>query len=169
MFDKETLDVDEFVAGARKWDDMYLYSTIHAVELYERPYQVRQVIRDFLSRKNLGDFKATNPFAKRIWLKELLIAFYGHDCNKKSQAPDEDDGGPYPLTAGLKEGRIVCALATFIDAAWACPDTHIEFDLNRAKQRVRNALSRCSFIAGFEAACYVTEEWEKGRSRGKLV
>ena len=124
MFDKEVLDVDEFVAEARKWDDLYLHSTIHAVELYEHPYQVKQVIQEFLSRKSLGDFKATNPFAKRIWLKELLIAFYGHECNRKSPAQDEDEGGRFPLMAGLKEGRVVCALVTFTDESWACPDTH---------------------------------------------
>ena len=169
MFDKEELDVDEFVAEARKWDDLYLYSTIHAVELYERPYQVKQVIQEFLTGKSLGDFKATNPFAKRIWLKELLIAFYGHECNSKSQAQDEDEGGRFPLMAGLKEGRVVCALVTFTDESWACPDTHIEFDLSRAKQKVRNALNGLSYVAAFEAACYVNEKWEKAGKEGNLV
>jgi hypothetical protein len=68
MFDEDDLDIDEFVAEADKWDDLYLDSTIHAVELYEA-YQAKEVIQDFLSRKSLGDFKATNPFSKRIWLK----------------------------------------------------------------------------------------------------
>ena len=169
VFDEEELDVDEFVAEGRKWDDLYLYSTIHAVELYERPYQVKQVIQEFLTRKSLGDLRATNPFAKRIWLKELLIAFYGHECNSKSPAQDEDEGGRFPLMAGLKEGRVVCALVTFTDESWACPDSKIEFDLSRAKQKVRNALSGLSFIAAFETAYYVNEEWEKEGNRGKLV
>ena len=182
MFDEDELDVDELVAGAERWDDLYLYSTIHAVELYERPHEAKEVIQAFLSRKRLGDFKATNPFAKRIWLKELLIAFYGHECNRNRK--DEGnrfplmsparywylaEGSKYPLMAGLKEGRIVCAFVTFTDKSWACPDTHIEFDLKRAKQKVRNALSGLSFIATFEAAYYVNEEWEKDANRGKLV
>jgi hypothetical protein len=162
-------ELDDLLAEARKWDDLYLYSTIHAVELYEHPRQVKQAPQDFLSRKSLGDFKATNPFAKRIWLKELLIAFYGHECNSKSRAQDEDEGGRFPLMAGLKEGLVVCALVTFTDESWACPDSHIEFDLSRAKQKVRNALSGLSFIAAFEAAYYVNEDWEKEGSRGKLV
>jgi hypothetical protein len=179
-------ELDDFVAEARKWDDLYLHSTIHAVELYEHPYEVRQVIQEFLSRKSLGDFKATNPFAKRVWLKELLIALYGHECNRPSRAQYKQEGersplkNPvqywyedgerrYPLMAALKAGLVACALVTFIDESWACPDTKIEFDLKRAKQKVRNALSGLSFIAAFETAYYVNEEWEKAGSRGKLV
>jgi hypothetical protein len=184
MIDQEELDVDEIVAGAEKWDDLYLHSTIHAVELYEA-YQAKEVIQEFLSRKSLGDFKATNPFSKRIWLKELLIAFYSHECNSKSRAlydqgerspPKnpvqywyEDEEHRYPLMAGLKQGRVVCALVTFTDENWACPDTHIEFDLSRAKQKVRNALSGLSFVAAFEAAYYVNEKWEKAGKEGNLV
>ena len=129
---------------------------IHAVELYEHPRQVKQVIQEFLSRKSLGDFKATNPFAKRIWLKELLIAFYGHECNRPSRAQDEDAGGRFPLMAGLKEGRVVCAFVTFTDESWACPDTKIEFDLSRAKRKVRNAKAR------FGANLFDTDEPRKG-------
>jgi hypothetical protein len=174
VVDKEELDIDQFVAEARKWDDLYLSSTIHAVELYEHQYQVQQVIQEFLSRKSSGDLKATNPFAKRIWLKELLIAFYGHECNRKNPVQNalgrfENEGGRYPLMAGLKEGYVACALVTFTDESWACPDTHIQFDLHRAKQKVRNALSGLSFIAAFETACYVNEKWEKEGHRGKLV
>jgi len=165
----DDVELDDFVAEARKWDDLYLHSTIHAVELDEHPYQVKQVIQEFLSRKSLGDFKATNPFAKRVWLKELLIAFYGHECNSKSPAQDEDEGGRFPLMAGLKEGRVVCALVTFTDKSWACPDTHIEFDLSRAKQKVRNALNGLSYVAAFEAAYYVNEKWEKAGKEGNLV
>jgi hypothetical protein len=71
--------------------------------------------------------------------------------------------------AGLKEGRVVCALVTFTDESWACPDTHIEFDLSRAKQKVRNALGGLSFVAAFEAAYYVNEKWEKAGKEGNLV
>jgi hypothetical protein len=185
MIDQEELDVEEIVAGAERWDDLYLDSTIHAVELYECPYQVQEVIQEFLDRKSLGDFKATNPFAKRIWLKELLIAFYDHPCSRKRRGredrrerfplmrrarnPYKDKEYRYPLMAGLKEGRVVCALVTFTDESWACPDTHIEFDLKRAKQKVRNALSGLSFVAAFEAAYYVNEKWEKAGKEGNLV
>ena len=61
----DDFDIDEFVAEANKWDDLYLNSTIHAVELYHRQSQVREVILKFLSRKNRGAFKLTNPFSKR--------------------------------------------------------------------------------------------------------
>jgi hypothetical protein len=51
MFDKKDFDIDEFVAEANKWDDLYLHSTIHGVELYHRQSQVREIILKFLSRK----------------------------------------------------------------------------------------------------------------------
>src|ERR1700738_2466301 len=179
LFVKQDVDIDEFVAGTRKWDDLYLQSTIHAVELYQDPHEVQRIIQKFLSGRNKGAFNLTNPWSKRLWLKELLIVFYGSDeWRKKSGAPDRDDPfypytegpyRPYPLMAGLKGGRVVCALVTFTDESWACPDTAIKFDLAQAKQKVRNALNGLSFVAAFEAAHYVNEEWEKNGKRGKLV
>jgi hypothetical protein len=161
---KQDVDVDEIVAGARKWDDLYFQSTIHAVELYEDPYEVKQVIQEFLSGRNKGGFKLTNPWSKRIWLRELLIAFYGRDSNYQGRKE-----GRLPLMAGLKEGRVVCALVTFTDERWACPDTAIEFDLERAKQKVRNALTGLSFVAAFEAAHYVNEKWKRNGNEGNLI
>ena len=178
LFVKQDVDVDEIVAGTRKWDDLYLGSTIHAVELYEDRRKVKQVIQEFLSGKNKGAFKLTNPSSKRAWLRELLIAFYSNDTWRKesgAQMPkDNPISYPYierrvPLMAGLKEGRVVCALVTFIDESWACPVTAIEFDLARAKQKVRNALTGLSFVAAFEAAHYVNEKWKKDGNEGNLV
>ena len=179
LFVKQDVDIDEVVAGTRKWDDLYLESTIHAVELYQDPHEVQRVIQKFLSGRTKGAFKLTNPWSKRLWLKELLIAFYGSDeWGKRSGAPDRDDPfypctegsyRPYPLMAGLKEGRVICALVTFTDESWACPDTAIEFDLTRAKQKVRNALTGLSFVAAFEAAYYTNEKWKKNDNEGNLV
>jgi hypothetical protein len=58
---------------------------------------------------------------------------------------------------------------TFTDESWACPDTKIEFDVDRAKQKIRNALNGLSFIASFEAAYYINEIWERDGQSGKLV
>jgi hypothetical protein len=74
-----------------------------------------------------------------------------------------------PLMAGLKEGRVVCALVTFTDERWACPDTAIEFDLERAKQKVRNALTGLSFVGAFEAAYYTNEKCKKNCETGNVV
>jgi hypothetical protein len=177
LFVKQDVDVDEIVAGTRKWDDLYLGSTIHAVELYEDASKVKRVIQEFLSGRNKGAFKLTNPSSKRAWLRELLIAFYSNDTwRKECGAPDpkDDPDNPYnegrvPLMAGLKLGWVVCALVTFIDESWACPDTAIEFDLERAKQKVRNALTGLSFIAAFEAAYYTNEKWKKNGTEGNLI
>jgi hypothetical protein len=177
LFVKQDVDIDEIVAGTRKWDDLYLGSTIHAVELYEDRRKVKQVIQEFLSGRNKRAFKLTNPSSKRIWLRELLIALYSNDQWQKERgapSPQDDPSNPYnegrlSLMAGLKEGRVVCALVTFIDESWACPDTAIEFDLARAKQKVRNALTGLSFIATFEAAYYINEKWKKNGEKGNLV
>jgi hypothetical protein len=177
LFVKQDVDVDEIVAGTRKWDDLYLGSTIHAVELYEDRRKVKQAIQEFLSGRNKRAFKLTNPSSKRIWLRELLIALYSNDQWQKERGspdPRDDPSNPYndrrvPLMAGLKQGRVVCALVTFIDESWACPDTAIEFDLARAKQKVRNALTGLSFIAAFEAAYYINEKWKKNGEKGNLV
>ena len=162
MLDEEHFDIDEFVAEANKWDDVYLHSTIHAVELYHRQSQVREIILKFLSRKNRAAFKLTNPFSKRIWLRELLSAFLSDP--KRPETQHEKEYGRVGMMTGLKRGLVACALVTFTDENWACPDTAIEFDLNRAKQKVRNALNGLSFVAAFEAAHYVNEN---GRKTGK--
>jgi hypothetical protein len=172
-FVKQDVDVDEIVAGTRWWDDQYLGSAIHAVELYENPSKVKQVIREFLSGRNKAAFKLTNPASKRGWLRELLIEFYSNDTwRKECGAPDQTNPyieGRFPLMDGLKLGWVVCALVTFIDESWACPDTAIEFDLAQAKQKVRNALTGLSFIAAFEAAYYTNEKWKKNGKVGNLV
>src|ERR1700730_7761610 len=99
LFQDQNINIDEIVAGARKWDNLYLRSTNHAVELYEDPHEVEHVIQEFLSGRNKGAFKLTNPFSKRIWLRELLIAFYGR---KESQAQSwHDDGDRVPLVGSF--------------------------------------------------------------------
>jgi hypothetical protein len=173
----DDLDVDEFIARTRQWDDRYLQATVHAVELYEHPDQVEQVIQEFLSGTNKGAFKLTNPSSKRIFLRKLLIAFCEKDESRRSsgaQIQKDDPPNRYnedrvPFMAGLKRNQVRCALVTFIDESWACPDTAIEFDLVRAKQKVRNALSGLSFVAAFEAAYYINEKWQKNGNWGNLI
>jgi hypothetical protein len=167
MSNEEHFDINGFVAEANRWDDLYLHSAIHAVELYHRQSDVREIILEFLSRKNRGAFKLTNPFSKRIWLRELLSAFLSDP--KRPDTQHEKEHGRVGMMTGLKRGLVACALVTFTDENWACPDTAIEFDLDRAKQKVRNALNGLSFVAAFEAAHYVNEDWEKNGKRGKLV
>jgi hypothetical protein len=159
VFNKEEFDVEKFVAGAEKWDELYLKATIHAVERYNDPRDARATIQQFLSRKNRGAFKLTNPHSKQIWLRELILAY------RSIRGRDERRDWVYYDP----KYDITCSLVTFTHESWACPDTHIEFNLKRAKQKVRNALSGLSFVATFEAACYVNEEWKKDGSRGKLV
>jgi hypothetical protein len=101
----------------------------------------------------------------------LLIALYGNDEFQSNSCAQRyrEENDRIPLMAELKSGGVVCAFVTFTDEAWVCPDTAIEFDLNRAKQKVRNALKDFSFIAAFEAAYYINEEWKKNGEKGKVV
>jgi hypothetical protein len=160
MLSETNIDVDKVLAGAKRWDDVYLKGTIHSVELYEDPKEVEETIQKFLSRKKKYAFKLTNPFSKQIWMRELILAFFDND-------PDRE--GFISLAQGLKNGLVACALVTFTDKSWACPDTKIDFDLDRAKQKVRNALGGLSFVAAFEAAYYINESWKKDGHKGKLV
>ena len=148
------LDPDAFIQEAEKWDNRYLEGITHAVQIYNHPQDARALIQEFLSRKNSGAFRLTNPFSKQIWLRQLIPGYLSE--NKRREWP-------------CFEKDITCALVTFTHKDWACPDTRIGFDLERAKQKVRNALTLLSFIATFEAAYYTNEEWEKDGERGKLV
>jgi hypothetical protein len=150
--------LDELMTETEKWNKRYLKSTINAVELYDNPKDVKATIQRFLSRRNRGDFKLTNPHSKQIWLRELILAYrYAYGQDKRRGWGDEH------------QLDITCALVTFTDESWACPDTAIEFVLDRAKQKVRNALTGLSFIGTFEAAYYINEEWKRNGKRGKLV
>jgi hypothetical protein len=145
--------------AAHEWDNKFLRASLHSVRLYEDPTLVEEVIEEFLSKETRGAFKATNPFSKRIWMKELIDHFirYGH--------------GSYELgwDHELSEGRIACVMATFTHEDWVCADTNIKFDLDSAKQKIRNALQGLSYIACFEAVGYVNEHWTTGGVRGRLV
>jgi len=150
-------DVERFAKEAEKWDNKYLEATINAVELYEDPREVASSIQKFLSPRYRYDFKAVNPYSKRIWMKELLTSFLEF---RKGEVRWDDK---------LQEGTIACFLVTFIDAGWCFSVNNIQFDLNVAKQKIRNALTDLSFIACFEAACYKNEHWVTDGVRGKLV
>jgi hypothetical protein len=160
MILEKNIDIAEVLAEAEKWDEMYLGSTIHSVELYEDPQDVEETVDKFLSKKGRRAFKITNPFSKQIWLRELIAAFFDIESRPN---------GLMSMGEGLARGFAACALVTFTDRAWACPDTKIEFDLDRAKQKVRNALNGLSFVAAFEAAYYINESWKKDGHKGKLV
>jgi hypothetical protein len=148
----------DLIREAEEWDSKYLDVIVHSVKLYaEDDYQ--GLIKEFLSHTNRGAFKLTNPHSKKLWLPELIQSFlrtrrveHGHSWKK-----------------ALQERRVACAVVTLTHKDWACSDTNIQFDLKRAKQKVRNALVGTDFLASFEAAPYKNEEWKTDGKVGKLI
>ena len=143
---------------AIKYDERYLEAAIHAVELYDSRDQARERIRDFLSRKSQWDFKATNPYSKQIWFNGLIDSYLNSNLRDMRPLGERDNVPKYK-----------CGLITYTHSDWVCTDVDFQFDLEKAKQKVRNALSGMTFIACFEAAYYTNEEITKDGKTGKLV
>ena len=149
-------DLDEFYKEAEKWDERYLGVKIHAVELYDDYDQARPTIQEFLSRKNRWAFKATNPFSKKIWFHTLIKSYLNSNLRDMRKDKESEEG-------------YRCAMLTFTHRDWVCTDADIQFDLEKAKQKVRNALPGLTFIACFDVAYYTNEKWKKDGKIGNLV
>ena len=145
-----------------KWDGKYFETVYHAVELYEDPKQLKKAIGRFLSRKNRGEFKLTNPYSKQIWLRQLIPSMLKYPENSELE-------GYRTWEEALQQGGIAVCFVTITHDEWACCDENIQFDLQRAKQKVRNAFIGLSFIATFEAAYYVNENWTTDGVEGNLI
>lgn len=149
----------ELFNAATRWDRKYLESTIHAAYLFHGDGPVRQLIQRYLSKRNMFEFNAVNPHSKRVWVAKLMDSML--NSGLRDLRPLE----------GLVDGQedIRCALITFTHLDWACVDTNIEFDLARAKQKVRNALPALNYVGCFEAGCYVNERFERQGHKGRLI
>lgn len=158
MWKRKPVKLETLFSDALKYDERYLEAAIHAVELYDDQDQARQRINDFLSRKSQWDFKATNPYSKHIWFHGLIDSYL--NSNLTDMRPvDKRDGVP----------KFKCGLITFTHSDWVCTDVDFQFDLEKAKQKVRNALTGMTFIANFEAAYYTNEKFTKDGKTGNLV
>jgi hypothetical protein len=159
MSNGDQMDWSEIIDEAKEWDRRYLDGVVHSLELYEDPHDLQKVIHEFLSYKNRGAFKLTNPHSKRLWMAELILSFLALKRGESGESWDE----------ALESRSVACALVTFTHDEWACADNNIQFGLGRAKQMVRNALNGVDFIAHFEAAPYRNEEWVTDGVVGKLI
>lgn len=158
MWKRKPVRMETLFDEALKYDERYLEAAIHAVELYDSYDQARERIREFLSRKSKWDFKATNPHSKRIWFEGLIDSYLNSNLKDMRPEGERED-----------EPRYKCGMITFTHSDWVCTDVDFKFDLEKAKQKVRNALSGMTFIACFEAAYYVNEEVTKDGKTGNLV
>jgi hypothetical protein len=151
--------VDKFVDGAKKYDEMYRQEMIRAVEAYEDPRRARSTIRQHLSRAGCAAFAAHNPYSKQEWLRYVLEAFL-KDYRRSVRA-----GFGFGSSAPL----LPIAMLTITDKLWTCPHNNIQFDLDKAKQKIWNALRGIDFIGAFEVAVYVNEETTLNGVTGKLL
>ena len=151
------VSVKELIQEAEVYDKLYLDVVVHSVDLYDADNR-DQIIHEFLSYKNRGAFKVTNPHSKRLWLAELLQAYLRVHAGSAKRSRDFDF-----------EIDQACAFVTLTHRAWACADTNIQFDLDRAKQMVRNALRGTDYIAVLDAGMYKNEDWETDGETGKLI
>ena len=155
---KKLSTVDELIKKAEEWDETYAEVTVHALEIYDQD-QVDDLQREFLSHKNRGAFHLTNHYSKRLWVTALLQSFLNSRRKLYGRSWQQE----------LQNGKVACALVTIVHKDWACADNNIQFDLNRAKRKVRRALVGSNFIANFEAAPYRDERWETNGESGKLI
>ena len=109
--------------------------------MIEQSYQQNEImghekgsrtIRAYLSQEKLADFNLVNPYARKVFREHLLMEVA------------DVEGGQFA-------GGGAVMLATFADHAWACCDRALNFDFDKAKQKIRNALSGMDYIAAIEA------------------
>lgn len=157
------IKVEGILGDMIEWNGKYLDVVIHAIERYEDEECARKTIRKFLSTNTSQNFRSTNPASRVVWMQTLLETFLaghstvGGSLNKK------------PWSIALESGEIICAWMTFTNLHWSTAHTNIQFDLERAKQKIRNCLGGLNFLASFEAAVINNEYMETGGTRGKVV
>lgn len=151
------VSLDELIKDADGYDQRYADIIVHSLELYDSD-QRHHLAQKFLSRKNRGAFHATNRHSKRLWIAALMDEF--------TSLQPREHGRSWQQALDTK---VACALVTLIHEDWACVDTNIEFDLGKAKQKIRNALAGTNFICRIEAAPYLNEKCEINGVVGNLI
>ncbi len=156
-------ETEKLLEKARSWDKRYLKVTINAINYaFDDPSVCRALIDEFLSSRNRNEFSASNPHSKDLWLQRLLEAVRQRGRRRlgirKTKGWSE---------LGYRDEAI--ALVTFTHRGWVCNDKQINFDLARAKKKIRNAMDGLGYIACFEPAIYTNEVWTTGGVTGKLI
>jgi hypothetical protein len=158
---KKTVDLSELVKVAQEFDDSYLDVTVRAIDLYDKG-DVSDLVSKYLKKSGIAEFAATNIHSKRLFLTALLRSFIRAKVKSKRK-------GRLSLMKAVDDAVVACALVTLTDRGWACADCNIEFDLEKAKRKVRNALRGNDFVGRFEPAIYRNEEWKNGGKAGRLI
>jgi hypothetical protein len=131
-------------------DAEYLTELRAAIYRFEGQEIGAKTISRYLSQEKLAEFNLVNPYARKDFREYLLT--------------EVEDVEGWQSPAG---GAIM--LATFADHAWACCDRALNFDFDKAKQKIRNALSGMDYIAAIEAGVYPHTQWTTDGITGCLV
>ena len=121
-----------------------------AIRKFEGNKQARSTIRQYLSMETADHFNLVNPFSRRLFRKRLL-----------EEVAD--------LEGTLTGNTGVVMMATFADRTWACGDKAYDFEFDKAKQKVRNAMAGMNLIAAIEPGIYSNIVWGTDDSEGCLV
>lgn len=152
----------ELLGDMALWNDKYFKVVMHAVKLHDGPKEAKKTIGEFLSAKAAKRFRSTNPSSRAIWIKALLRTFLEGHLPRGGRRKT-------PWDEALEQRLVVCGWMTFTDLQWSTAHNNIRFDLEKAKQKVRNALRGLDFLASFEAAVFNNQSMTTGGVKGKVV
>ena len=143
-------NMNQFLRFSDKKDAEYITALEAAIYQFQGQEIGAKTIGRYLSQEKLADFNLVSPYARKIFREHLLL--------------EVDDVEGWQFAGG---GAIM--LATFADRAWACCDRALNFDFDKAKQKIRNALSGMDYIAAIEAGVYPHTKWTTDGVTGCLV
>jgi hypothetical protein len=143
-------NMNQFLRFPNKKDEEYIAELQAAIYHFEGEEIGAKTIGRYLSQEKLADFNLVNPYARKDFRKHLLTEV------------EDVEGGQFPTGGAIM-------LATFADHAWACCDRALNFDFDKAKQKIRNALSGMDYIAAIEAGVYPHTKWTTDGVTGCLV
>jgi hypothetical protein len=148
--DAEMKNMNQFLRFPNKKDAEYITALEAAIYQFQGQEIGAKTISKYLSQEKLAEFNLVNPYARKVFRKYLLMELA------------DVEGWQFPSGGAIM-------LANFADHAWACCDRACKFDFDKAKQKIRNALSGMDYIAAFEAGVYPHTQWTTDGITGCLV
>src|ERR1035437_4921132 len=127
----EMQNINQFLRFADRKDAEYLAELQAAIYRFEGQEIGAKTISRYLSQDKLAEFNLVNPYARKDFRKALL-----------TEVADVE-GGQFATGGAIM-------LANFVDHAWACCDRALNFDFDKTKQKIRNALSGMDYIAAID-------------------
>jgi hypothetical protein len=143
-------NMNQFLRFSDKKDAEYITALEAAIYQFQGQEIGVKTISKYLSQEKLVDFNLVNPHARKVFREYLLMELA------------DVEGWQFPSGGAIM-------LATFADRAWACCDRALNFDFDKAKQKIRNALSGMDYIAAIEAGVYPHTQWTTDGITGCLV